>query len=325
MPCTSTTWYNDIAVTGETSFTAGASSGASATDTASSILPPNPGPGIPGGAGPNYPGGYTVFGNETFETDFLPDGWYGYRCFNSPSACNAGEGRVAFDATLGRNVGEVVFKQGAEVGGGGAPRTGRLNGFAGAVVGYRRVYQRMLYRYMPGFNTDRNPAGIHKIVYHTAERTGGQVNYIMGCYGFHQDYDSIWNGIRLVPGIGLQGGSAGNPALIDMGYSNGYFYAPPNQGSTAFKQSVTFQDNAWHEIEWLVDVGDADTANGWFKMWWDGTLSHDYTGIQFGTSDAGAPRHRFCRWEPIHGGGDYTVSKDISQRCAAYFMAGINP
>jgi len=275
------------------------------------------------GVGANYPAGdgMSVIGSETFETEFLPTGWYGSE---TGFLGGGGIGEAVFDPVAGRNVGQVRFLEGYEIGGAGGLRTGKLNGYGGASFAYRKVYVRMVYRYVPGF--ENNPSGIQKIYYGTAERSGPQLNYIIGTYNYHGQVQPKFSGIKLIPGVAVQGGAGGIPDLLNQGYNNGFYYAPPNIGSVAFQQSVTFEDYEWHELELVLDPGTPDHNDGWFKIYFDGRLSHDYSGIRFAESEAEAQiRHRFMRWEPIHGGGDYTVTKDIMQRCAVFHMEGVNP
>ncbi len=58
---------------------------------------------------------------------------------------------------------------------------------------------------------------------------------------------------------------------------------------------------AWHHYELLMEVNDIGTANGKFKMWLDGTLTHDYDNVVYRTRAYQATF--FARkWDPTWGG-----------------------
>lgn len=79
---------------------------------------------------------------------------------------------------------------------------------------------------------------------------------------------------------------------------------------------------SWHRLEMLMTTNTIGSSNGLFKMWVDGSQTHNYTNVVYRDSTYSLGLAGW-KWQPYWGGVGGTRSRDDYFRLAHVYMSGI--
>jgi hypothetical protein len=84
-----------------------------------------------------------------------------------------------------------------------------------------------------------------------------------------------------------------------------------------------FTAGKWHRYELLMETNTIGQANGKFKMWWNGVMTHNYSNVVYRT--ATYPAKFFGRkWDPVWGGaGGPSKSRDDYLLVDHVYISGV--
>jgi hypothetical protein len=84
-----------------------------------------------------------------------------------------------------------------------------------------------------------------------------------------------------------------------------------------------FTAGKWHHYELLMETNTIGQANGKFKMWWNGVMTHNYSNVVYRT--ATYPAKFFGRkWDPVWGGaGGPSKSRDDYLLVDHVYISGV--
>jgi hypothetical protein len=230
------------------------SSGATVTVTTASATGTT---GISGSLLPNMPSGLSRIAEHGLS--WLPSGtngnagnwWQSYGRWSTMSDNNA-----PFSAS---GVMELVIPSGASGGAG----IGAFGGWDGQKGEYRAIYGSFGFR-IGGSDYENHPVRtkLVEIGYGAPPGTGGAAQGVIGISG-------EWGGRTLAPSFKLD--------LAQQDIVERNLAANVN---TARLLTV----GPWHRIEVLMTMNDIGAANGKFKLWIDGQLTHEYTDLVYRTA-----------------------------------------
>ena len=232
-------------------------------------------PGAPGGGSSavwrgNEPPGFTQVSDHPFSTlDNSPSSPL-WDTFGATGSGDGGVMTIEVDATAPHSPSNVI-RATYPLGFGG-------DGNAPGHIGLQFTGQRQLYfcywmKYSSNFWG--HSTGINKISYCWIDATF--TPFVMESEGVNNN--------PLAPHVILQ----------NMVSGDGHY--PPNTGDTG----VTFTRGSWDLIECVLTGNSASTANGSFKLYFNGSLSMDYSGLQW-SSNAGV--FDIFEFQPVWGGVD---------------------
>jgi hypothetical protein len=129
--------------------------------------------------------------------------------------------------------------------------------------------------------------------YATLQRSPQERLHLSYFLRFSKNFDFVKGG--KLPGLyGGKGNSGGDIPNGFDGFSsrlmwrrNGqgevYAYLPTSQtnGTSIGRGTWTFQPNTWHQIEQELQLNTPNQSNGWVRVWLDGKLVLESTGIRF--------------------------------------------
>lgn len=269
--------------------------------------------GVPGGSHPNEPGGFTKMMEHAFAAE--PSGtngtagvsWYTFPFVESgdPSNPTSDNVTITADATDPTGDGTVLV---------GTYPSGLLSGYGPFNVGgtaspnestaveLREMYWDFYFK-MDGSDWQSNPVG----------------QKIFGFASVGEDPAVRGNQIYWL-WVGSEDGNLTNKtdSYIDLVIQN----HTSDRRNPLTGTAGMFSVGAWHRVEMYFKLNTVGSTDGVFKMWVDGTLTHNITNFVWRTA---GNEHGFRDWKfnPTFGGAGPTRNRSDTVRMANFYCSGI--
>jgi hypothetical protein len=182
----------------------------------------------------------------------------------------------------------------------------------------------MRWTYWQGMSSGVSPGTAQTQGFTSSTHGGKQYKSLYFCYAFRMSSNyyanpTVGNKMLFLQGgmnniLFLKGKGSGNLSLQVNVQGSGpdgsvqyqgqtLGWLAPNTASAGSTSVNAVERSVWHVIEGQVSLGDLDTANGSWRVWYDGVLTHEYLGIQVYSKSPGSKYLNAFQFSPTYGGG----------------------